>query len=1601
MVISLLYVEVKFPIIHPKGMTMSNSPVLRTSFTCRVFIAAMLLLVCLPHVAFSAEKKGVVVCEPGYSLVLGPVKAGDRTEQPGGKYWNEYTDSRARLEIELVSGKVWGTINRASNGRSFVINEKYQWVPLTYSYSTQYNLNGSFDYWALENLDEIDVHVVIDGDLKHTTKDVLGGKPDSMPERKSKFHGLVCFNTGLTSTKFPELGDSFILLFEDPHQPWKKINAPSKAERRKWLEKQVKENFEFTEAIGIVKANLTAKHPWWFVDAANERYYPDKLLDGSVKEDTYDELIFSLPARIGHVKGAATDGVTRVWTIVQCPGPGKATFSLERDTIDGGFCRPQAVDTVEKSVTVETYQQEGRNEHYAFVLYAPPAVFGASEQSRQVHHRDVDLQIAWEPDKIKAPTQQANDHSESFTLVRPPVILQHGTYDNANYCWRKYPQDDLVAKDYPKDHAAMFDVLKYAGFVLPDGQPAVFTVSYENDIVNVSQQGKYTSSGSSKFERDVQVNGKTVGSSSFVNLAHVLWENPGGIRNALQAYRESGIAATQADVICHSLGGLVARLYIRGAHLDDPSPQKSDEYPDSSKHVDQTVWYYRPENYMKGDVHRLITISTTHKGSDAPGMLIPYQALADNPSLRFSLDRQHPQYVPILRAADIASPGTIGPVDRRTVKLLLHFINYETGTGGAFIDQQPGSPALNAIGITPVPSHAIACISQDADLDTFKGFYWQRMHKIHMLSPDSILARVLRPREHGDDSFAALRVLDREDRNARLVYASAIAMTEDGVFLTNNPMYAEADALAEATHRRVLSLFRSVIFGNNPNDCTVRRESSLGGLTEGVDGTVIDHVLHGYASTYPSVQARVVQLLRGGYQNFNMKGFPTAGGPTKDMPPPSVAPPPPKPKVSLTVKTVSDNATRLDPEQMRIERLEMQKYLASDHIIACNSGTVDLQLGFDGLDDAIVKARLDAKRKATLLLFGDADPKKRRLEAHLLEGTVHIDKDKRISCLLRTYTPSAVIDNRHTSYTVAHDYDTQTTNIIVHDGTVRVYPLDGNEPYDVTAGKTASHKKPDKPVWPSFDDVVRLADVDADDVADDPKDTYATSNDSGTGRGATADGVASDTSTGGETAAADDRPTINRPKGPIDHEITTLADNLPDPIPFHQSPPPATDEDMSGWTVDFGTYDARQNEINASPASDGKTSYYIAPQSLLGKWTGRQTLSFEKKSWGGSYYDPYSYAAYGDVVISSGSKSARFDIKPDHSGNWLHYYIPLRDQGWKFSGGARSLSDILSNVTSLKIRAEYGVGTDYSALRSMTFDGQTAQPSTNKQLPPDVPFKQLPPPTGSEGMSEWTMDFGTYDARPNEISASPAGDGKTSYYIAPQSLLGKWTGRQTLSFEKKSWGGSYSEPDTYGAYGDVVISNGSKSARFDIKPDHSGNWLHYYIPLRDQGWKFFGGARSLSDILSNVTDLKIRAEYGAGTDYSALRSVTFGGQSTQIPTHLIDKETVPGGQLPKRPIKGQQPKAVISSANPESGKVPLKVAFDASGSHDSDGSIKEYKWDFGDGKTETTSDPRVEHTYNEVWTYRVKLIVVDNDDNFSDPAVSKPILAMIRGLIVY
>ena len=69
----------------------------------------------------------------------------------------------------------------------------------------------------------------------------------------------------------------------------------------------------------------------------------------------------------------------------------------------------------------------------------------------------------------------------------------------------------------------------------------------------------------------------------------------------------------------------------------------------------------------------------------------------------------------------------------------------------------------------------------------------------------------------------------------------------------------------------------------------------------------------------------------------------------------------------------------------------------------------------------------------------------------------------------------------------------------------------------------------------------------------------------------------------------------------------------------------------------------------------------------------------------------------------------------------------------------------------------------------------------------------------------------------------------------------------------------------------------------------------------------------------------------------------------------------------------------------ESGVAPVTVMFDATSSHDPDGEILAYLWDFGDGTVD--SGPLASHTYDTEGSFAVTLQVTDDCEHTSTASV--------------
>ena len=74
-----------------------------------------------------------------------------------------------------------------------------------------------------------------------------------------------------------------------------------------------------------------------------------------------------------------------------------------------------------------------------------------------------------------------------------------------------------------------------------------------------------------------------------------------------------------------------------------------------------------------------------------------------------------------------------------------------------------------------------------------------------------------------------------------------------------------------------------------------------------------------------------------------------------------------------------------------------------------------------------------------------------------------------------------------------------------------------------------------------------------------------------------------------------------------------------------------------------------------------------------------------------------------------------------------------------------------------------------------------------------------------------------------------------------------------------------------------------------------------------------------------------------------------------------------------------QPPIANFTYYPEKPVVNQTITFNASSSHDPDGTIVSYEWDFGDGNVTNTTEEIINHSYSEAGSYDVKLAVTDDD----------------------
>ncbi len=329
------------------------------------------------------------------------------------------------------------------------------------------------------------------------------------------------------------------------------------------------------------------------------------LIDGSGRILT-DPNTLGDKNRGRRVAAVSADGATEVLLRMEVPAAGAVELSLEGGSGEDGDLSALGGGPAAPLVTVPaTLLADGR--HVAFAVYRAPLDFDPSGAFASAAEREISVRATFTPSE-----GDPIEVVRPLTLVRPPLVWVHGLCS----------------------------------------APASWLLSLVGDSRFVSELVDYRTSNAHDFD---------------TNAPRIRTH----VDRALERLRgmHGGTAATQVDVVGHSMGGILPRLHVGSGD------------------------YRRPANFNRGDVHKLITLNTPHAGSPLADLATAAQGVG-NP-------------LPVTLALRIAMACPDIPL----------------GPPSAMDDLRVGSSALAALPATPVPSHAVAGVGgSDGSLEEVVGW---------------------------------------------------------------------------------------------------------------------------------------------------------------------------------------------------------------------------------------------------------------------------------------------------------------------------------------------------------------------------------------------------------------------------------------------------------------------------------------------------------------------------------------------------------------------------------------------------------------------------------------------------------------------------------------------------------------------------------------------------------------------------------------------------------------------------------------------------------------------------------------------------------------
>jgi len=259
-------------------------------------------------------------------------------------------------------------------------------------------------------------------------------------------------------------------------------------------------------------------------------------------------------------------------------------------------------------------------------VYTPPDSFNQYTGSNRTINVNVKISNANDADTRTL-------HTIPIQLYRPPVVLIHGVWTNPEQTWGNKTNS---YKPWEEDKSKFRENLENNGY-------ETFVADYS--AYNAETFHPYAIPG--------------IGNHGIDSLRKE-------IAKACNYRHNQSIAAAQVDVIAHSMGGLMTRGFV--------------QQPD----------YKRKDNFMKGSIHRLITIGTPHYGGHLSEFLYNHRddwcCLDDTYITPARYCKVKPK-----KLRTIYSDNYFSPIDK-----------------GAAEDLIPGSDAYSHLYQTNVKSYAIA-----------------------------------------------------------------------------------------------------------------------------------------------------------------------------------------------------------------------------------------------------------------------------------------------------------------------------------------------------------------------------------------------------------------------------------------------------------------------------------------------------------------------------------------------------------------------------------------------------------------------------------------------------------------------------------------------------------------------------------------------------------------------------------------------------------------------------------------------------------------------------------------------------------------------------